>query len=322
MKVITCTKYGPPEVLRIEEIPKPVPNDNEILIKIHASTVTMGDSEMRRLKIPAPFGTLIRLAFALKNPKKILGQELSGEVEAIGKSVTKFKVGDKVFAPTDMSLGAHAEYKCMKETLPMAHIPNNMSYQEAATIPTGGLNGLHFLKAGEVKASDRILINGAGGSIGTYATQIAKSMGVEVTCVDSADKLEILTSIGADYVIDYKTQDFRENNKTYDAIIDIVGSCKIADTMQSLSDKGRFVMGNPRIPETLKGMFVSKKNGKKAVAALADYKVEAMLYLKELIEAGKVKAVIDKVYPLEQMADAHRYVDSGKKKGNLVIKVI
>lgn len=319
MRAVVCEKYGPPEVLKIAEIEKPIPKDNEVLIKIHASTVTMGDSEMRRLEIPAPFETLLRVTFALKNPKKILGQELAGEVEAVGKSVAKFKVGDKVFAPTDMSLGAHTEYKCMREKHPIAHIPNNMSYQEAATIPTGGLNGLHFLKVGEVKAGDKVLINGAGGSIGTYATQVAKSMGAEVTCVDSADKLQILTAIGADYVIDYKTEDFRKNGKTYHAIIDIVGSCKITDTMQSLTEKGRFVMGNPRIPETIKGLFISKKNGKKAIAALADYKVEDMLYLKGLIEAGKVKAVIDKVYPLEQIADAHRYVDSGKKKGNLVV---
>lgn len=322
MKAVTCIKYGTPEVLRLEEVPKPVPKDNEVLIKIHASTVTMGDAEMRRLEIPAPFKTFLRVALAIKNPKKILGQELAGEIEVVGKSVTKFKVGDKVFAPTDIGLGAHAEYKCLPEKKPIALIPSNMNYQEAATIPTGGLNGLHFIRKAELKPGEKLLINGAGGSIGTYATQIAKSMGVEVTCVDSAEKLGMLTSIGADHVIDYKTEDFTKNGKTYDAIIDIVGSCKISGTMQSLKPNGRLIMGNPRIPETLKGMFISKKDGKKAIAALADYKEEDLNYLKDLVEEGKIKAMIDKIYPLEQMADAHKYVDSGQKKGNLVISII
>ncbi len=321
MKAIVCLKHGSVDVLELAELPKPTPKDNQVLIKIHASTVTMGDSEMRRLLIPAPFKTFLRVSLALKNPKKILGQELAGEIEAVGKSVTKFKVGDKVFAPTDIALGAHAEYKCLPEKKPIGRIPANMNYHEAATIPTGGLNGLDFVKKAEIKSGDKLLINGAGGSIGTYATQIAKSMGAEVTCVDSIEKLEMLTSIGADYVIDYNAEDFRNSGETYDAIIDIVGSCKIADTMQSLSNGGRFIMGNPRIPETVKGLFVSKRNGKKAIAVLADYRQEDVDYLIELIEAGKIKAVIDKVYPLERMREAHQYVDSGKKKGNLVISI-
>lgn len=320
MRAVICTEHGSVDVLKLVDLPKPVPKDNEVLIKIHASTVTMGDSEIRRFIIPTPFRTFLRVAMAIKNPKKILGQELAGEVEAIGRSVTKFKVGDKVFTPTDIGLGAHAEYKCLPEKHPIAHIPANMNYQEAATIPTGGLNGLYFIRKAALKEGDSLLINGAGGSIGTYALQIAKLMGVEVTCVDSADKLEMLTSIGADHVIDYKSEDFTKNGKTYDAIIDIVGSCKISGVMSSLNKYGRFIMGNSRIPETIKAMFVSK-DGKKAIAALADYKIDDLNYLKGLIEAGQVKAVIDKVYPLEQMKEAHEYVDAGKKKGNLVISL-
>lgn len=321
MKAVTCSKYGSTDFLKLEEIGKPTPKANEVLIKIHASTVTLGDTEMRRFKIPVAFRLFLRISLALKNPKLIFGQELAGEVEAVGKDVTKFKVGDKVFAPTDIALGAHAEYRCLKENHPIAHLPKNMTFEEAATLPTGGLNGLYFLRKAEVKPRDEVLINGAGGSIGTYSTQIAKAWGAEVTCIDSAEKLDMLTSIGADHVIDYKTENFSKNGKAYDAIIDIVGNLTINGVLNSLKPNGRFILGNPSLSATFASKFKSLPDGKKAIAALAGYKVEDLEFLKQMAEEGKIKAVIDKTYYLEQMVEAHEYVEAGHKKGNLVIKI-
>ena len=321
MKAATCSKYGSTEFLKIEEVKKPIPKDNELLIKIHASTVTLGDTEIRSYKIPIAFRLFLRILLAIRNPKLILGQELAGEVESTGKNVTKFKVGDKVFAPTDIALGGHAEYRCLKESHPIALLPSNMNYGEAATLPTGGLNGLCFLRKAEVKSGDKVLINGAGGSIGTYSTQIAKAWDAEVTCIDSAEKLDMLKSIGADYVIDYKSEEFTENGKTYDAIIDIVGNLGINQVVNSLNTNGRFILGNPSLSQTFASKIKSLPDGKKAMAALADYTKEDVEFLKKMAEEGKIKAIIDKTYSLEEIAEAHEYVEAGLKKGNLVITI-
>jgi NADPH:quinone reductase-like Zn-dependent oxidoreductase len=250
----------------------------------------------------------------------ILGQELAGDVEAVGQAVTRFKEGDAVFAAALFRFGAYAEYACLPATYPVLK-PISMSHEEAATIPTGGINALHFLTAADVRSGQRILINGAGGSIGTYAVQIAKSFGAEVTAVDSADKLDMLRAIGADHVIDYAREDFTKRSQTYDAIIDVVGKSSFSDSIRSLNRNGRYVLGNPSLTGMLRARWTSMTSDKIVKFDQADYRPEDYATLTQLIDAGKVKPVIDRRYPLEQTAEAHRYVDSGRKQGNVIITV-
>ncbi len=320
MKAIIWPKYGSPDVLELKEVEKPTPKDNEVLINIFAATVFAGDCEMRRFDFPISFWLPLRLLFGLRKPRiKILGQELAGEIEAVGIEVKQFKKGDQVFASTDMSFGAYAEYICLPSTHPMAKKPINMTYEEAATIPTGGLNALHFLRKGNVQSGQEILIYGAAGSIGTFAVQIAKTFGAEVTAVDSTRKLDMLRSIGADHVIDYTQEDFTQNGETYDVVIDVVGKSSFSRSVRSLKQNGRYILGNPRFSGMIKGLWTSMISSKKVIIALAGYRTEDLVFLKELIEAGKIKSVIDRRYPLEQVAEAHRYVETGQKKGNVVI---
>jgi NADPH:quinone reductase-like Zn-dependent oxidoreductase len=322
MKAIVWTNYGPPDVLQLREVETPVPAENEVRIKVHAATVTAGDCEIRSLKIPILFRLPIRLYAGFRRPQRItiLGQELAGEVEAVGKGVTRFKEGDPVFAPTFFRFGAYAEYACLPETYPLLK-PANMTFEEAATITTGGVNGLHFLNVANVQPGGRVLINGAGGSIGTYGIQIAKSLGAKVTAVDSAEKLTMLRSIGADYVIDYTSEDFTKRGETYDVIIDVVGKSPFSGSLRSLKPNGRYILGNASLPAMIKSRFTPMTSGKKVMVALANYQAEDFARLRELIEAGKIKPVIDRRYPLEQTAEAHRYVEAGHKKGNVVITV-
>jgi NADPH:quinone reductase-like Zn-dependent oxidoreductase len=255
-------------------------------------------------------------------PKRITipGQELAGEIEAVGQNVTRFKKGDAVFAPSFFHFGAYAQYVCLPETYPVLK-PASLTYEEAATIPTGGVNGLHFLKVANVQSGERILINGAGGSIGTYAVQIARSLGAEVTAVDSAEKLAMLQSIGAEHVIDYMKQDFTKNGETYDVIIDVVGKSSFSRSLRALKPEGRYILGNVTLSALIRSRLTPMTQDKKVIIALADYKAEDFALLKEMIEAGKIKPVIDKCYPLEQIAQAHRYVEEGHKKGNVIITV-
>ncbi len=322
MKAIIWPKYGSPDVLELKEVEKPTPKDNEVLIKIVAATVFAGDCEMRRFDFPISFWLPLRLLFGLRKPRiKILGQELAGEIEAIGIEVTQFRKGDQVFAPTDMSFGAYAEYICLPSTHPMAIKPTNMTYEEAATIPTGGLNALHFLRKGNIQSGQKVLIYGAAGGIGTFAVQIAKTFGAEVTAVDSTRKLDMLRSIGADHVIDYTQEDFTQNGETYDVIIDVVGKSSFPRSVRSLKQNGRYILGNPRLSGMIRGLWTSMISSKKVIIALAGYKTEDLIFLKELIEAGKIKSVIDRRYPLAQVAEAHRYVETGQKMGNVVITI-
>jgi len=322
MKAIIWTKYGPPDVLQLQEVEKPEPKDDEILIKVKAATVTAGDCELRRFDITIMLWLPVRIMFGIRKPRiRILGQEMAGGIESVGKNVTQFKKGDLVFAATEMRLGAYAEYACLPDKYPIAIKPANMSYEEAATIPTGGLNALHFLRKGNIRGGQKVLINGAGGSIGTYALQIAKSYGAHVTCVDAAGKLDMLSSIGSDQVIDYTQEDFTANGETYDIIIDVVGTCSFSKTVKSLSQNGHYILGNPNLAGRIRGLWISITTGKKVKSELAKYKTEDLVKLKELIEAGKVKTVIDKKYPLEQVAEAHSYVEEGHKKGNVVISI-
>lgn len=320
MRAVVWTNYGPPDVLQLEAVDKPTPKDNEVLIKVVAATVFTGDCEMRRGDFPISFWLPLRLMFGIRKPRiKIIGQELAGEIEAVGKAVTSFKAGDHVFAPTDTSFGAYAEYICLPGTHPIQPKPSNMTHDEAATVPVGGLNALHFLRKGKVQSGERILINGAAGSIGTCAVQIAKAFGAEVTAVDSTEKIGKLRSIGADHVIDYTQEDFTRNGRTYDVIIDVVGKSPFSRSVKSLNNHGRYVLGNPRLAGAIKGIWTTLTSSKRVIVALAGYKTEDLEYLKELIEAGKLKAVIDRRYPLEKVADAHRYVETGQKTGNVVI---
>ena len=311
MKAIVWTKYGPPEVLQLKDIAKPTPKDNEVLIKIHATTVTAGDCEMRRMKTALKFRYLMRAYVGLIRPKRItkLGLELAGEIESVGKDVKLFKVGDQVFAATGfIGMGAWAEYICLPEEPKepeesdqaiLAIKPTNMTYEEATAVPVGGLEALYYTRQGDVLSGQKVLINGAGGTIGTFAVQLAKYFGAEVTGMDSTKKLDMLRSIGADHVIDYTQEDFTKSGETYDFILDIVGKISSSRSKKALKTTGIY-------------LNVRKGSGVKP-------KTEDLLFIKELIEAKKIKSVIDRSYPLEQIVEANKYVESGEKTGHVVI---
>jgi NADPH:quinone reductase-like Zn-dependent oxidoreductase len=323
MKAIVWTKYGSPDVLQLKEVEKPIPKDNEVLIRIYATTVTAGDCEARALKVPIWLSIFIRIYVGLLRPTriKILGQELAGEVEAVGKDVKLFKKGDQVFGATGFGLGSYAEYKCLPEDGAVAMKPANLTYAEAAAIPVGGLEALYFLRKGNIQSGQKVLIFGAGGSIGTFAIQLAKYFGGEVTGVDSTGKLEILRTIGADRVIDYTQEDFTKSGETYDVIIDVIGKSTFSGSVRSLKQNGRYLLANPGLSQLVRGRWTTLTSSKKVILGSAIQKTEDLIFLKKLIEAGKIKPVIDRRYPLDQTAEAHRYVDTGQKKGNVVITV-
>jgi NADPH:quinone reductase-like Zn-dependent oxidoreductase len=322
MKAVVWKKYGPPNSLHLEEVNKPVPRENEILVKIYAATVTAGDCELRRFQMPVLFWLPLRIYLGLRKPRNIiLGQELAGEIEAVGEKVKNFKPGDRVFAATEFSFGAYAEYICLATKRPIYKMPANLSFEEAATIPTGGINALHFVQKSTIQPGDKVLINGAGGSIGTYALQLVKLSQAEVTCVDSREKLEILLNWGADYVIDYRNEDFTKNGLVYDVIIDIVGNASFFRCLKSLRKNGRYILGNPGIGDMILGAIASLFTSKKIVSELAKYSAEDFKYLLYLFVENDLKPVMDKSFPLEQMVEAHTYVENGHKKGNVAIHV-
>ncbi len=323
MKAVVFTRYGSPDVLQLRQIAKPALKDDEVLIKVHATTVTMGDCEIRSSRFPLWLWPLIRIWIGVFRPrKKVLGQELAGEVEAVGKSVTRFQKGESIFASTGMHLGSYAEYVVLPEAPEegvLAAKPANMTYAEAAALPVGGLIAWDFLSRATIQAGQKVLINGAGGSIGTYAVQIAKVFGAEVTSVDSTAKLDMLRTIGSDHVIDYTQDDFTRSGVTYDVIFDIVGKSPFSRSLKSLQPDGRYLLANPGLSYMLRGAWVSRSTNQKVIFTAPTPKPEDITELQALIEAGQVKTVIDRYYPLEQTADAHRYVDTGRKQGNVII---
>lgn len=323
MKAIICTKYGPPDVLQLKEIPKPVPRDNELLIKIHAATATGGDCEIRRFKIHILFWLPLRIIMGIRKPKKntILGQELAGEIEAVGKNVKRFKPGDPVFGTPGMGFGAYAKYICLPETRMLAIKPTNMSYEEAATVPMGGYNALHFIRKANIQPGQKVLIYGASGSIGTMAVQLARYYGAEVTGVCSSANLDMVKSLGAVKVIDYTKEDFTKNGEIYDVILDVPGKSSFSGSLRSLKKDGLYLLANTRLLDMIRALWTSMTSDKKVIFEFASEKTEDLIYLKKLIEAGEIKPVIDRHYPLEQTAEAHRYVENGHKMGNVVITV-
>lgn len=325
MKAIVYTKYGPPDVLQLKGLAKPDPKDNEVLIRIYATTVTAEDCAFRK---GDPFMARLAVTGGFTKPTKtILGTQLAGEIVAVGKDVRRFKKGDQVYAALGAGLGAYAEYICLSESGALAIKPANMTYEQAAAVPSGALTALPFLReAANIQKGQKILINGASGSVGTYAVQLAKYFGAEVTGVCSSTNLELVKSLGADKVIDYTKEDFTKSHQTYDAIFDAIGKSSFSDCKRSLKPRGIYLSTVPTPAIMFQMFWTSKIGSQKAIFVATGLrasgeKTKDLTFLKELIEDGKLKPVIDRSYPLEQIVEAHSYVDKGHKKGNVVITI-
>lgn len=332
MKAIVYTEYGPPEVLRLDEVAKPTPKDDEILVKIFATSVNYGDLVARNFKnisagefnMPLPLWFLSKMYFGVSKPKiKILGSEFAGEIEAIGMNVKSFKPGDQVFGYLGQSMGAYAEYLCMPENGCVTDKPTNMTYEEAAVIPMGAIMALYLLREkGNIRNGGKVLINGASGSIGSAAVQIAKSyFGAHVTGVCGTPRIEFVRSLGADQVIDYTKEDFTQNGETYDLIFDILGKSSFDRCKNSLNEGGRYLLASFKMKQLIQMLWTSMIGSKKVICTFAPGSTEDLIAVKELIEAGKIKAEIDRSFPMGQAAEAHRYVEEGHKQGHIAIIV-
>ena len=331
MKAIVYTQYGPPDVLQLQEMAIPAPKANEILIRIEATTVNYGDLiaryfsniSPREFNMPMPLLLPARIAFGFRKPKKpILGSEFAGEVAATGHEVTRFKVGDQVFGYLGQNMGAYAEYRCMPEDGTVATKPGNMTYAEATAVPYGAIMALNILRKVDLQPGQKVLVNGASGSIGSAALQLARShFGAHVTGVCSTPRVAFVKSLGADRVVDYTKEDFTQNGETYDLILDILGKSSFSRCQNSLKQHGVYLLASFKTKQLFQMLWTSMIGGKRVICALANDKFEDLEFIKELVEAGKITTSIDRCYPLEQAAEAHRYVETGQKKGNVIITI-
>lgn len=323
MRAVVYEHYGPPDVLQLREIEKPIPKDNEVLIKVHATTVTSGDRRVRSLDVPAGFGLMSRLLFGITKPRKqILGTEIAGEIESVGKDVDKFKVGDQVFAFAGAGMGCYVEYKCMAQDGAVALKPSNLTFDQAAALSFGGSTACDFFRRGKLRSGESILVNGASGGVGSAAVQLARHFGAEVTGVCSAANFEMVKSLGATHVIDYASEDFTKNGKTYDVIMDTMGTAPFSRIKDSLRKGGRFLLVMGKLTGLLTIPWSSLMTGMKIVGGPAAERPEDLQFLAKLAQEGKFTPFIDRRYPFDQIAEAHRYVDTGRKRGNVVITLV
>lgn len=320
MKSIVCEKYGPPEVLQFKEIEKPEPASNEVRVRVHVTTVTAGDTRVRSLNMPFGFRFIGRLALGFSAPRQpILGTEFAGTVESVGRGVTKFSLGEEVFAFSGAKMGSYAEYICVAEDGVMARRPTNLTGSEAAALSFGGTTALDFLRRANLQKGEKVLVNGASGGVGTAVLQLAKYFGAHVTGVCSAGNVTWVGALGADKVVDYTAEDFTRNGETYDVIVDTVGNALFPRIKNSLNERGRLLQVVAGLQDMLRNPWVSMTTTRKVIAGPTAERAEDLLQLAAIAEAGHFKPVIDREYPFEQIVDAHRYVDTGRKKGNVVI---
>ncbi len=321
MKAIVYAEYGPPEVLRLTEAEKPSPADDEVLISVRAAEVTKADCEMRAFKFAVRWLWLpMRIVMGIRRPKRnILGCYFAGEIETVGKDVERLQAGEQVFVAAGLTMGGYAEYACVPSTATIVAKPSNMSFEEAAVVPLGGLNALHFMRRANIRRGETVLVIGAGGSIGLFSVQIAKAFGAEVTAVDATHKLDLLRSIGADHAIDYTRQDFTQNGESYDVIMDMRGNKSYSGTIESLKSGGRYLIANPRLSDMIRAVWTSKTTDKQVIFAFAREKPEELNDLKDMIEAGAIRSVVDRSYPLTQAAEAQRRVETEQRVGCIAL---
>lgn len=322
MKAMIATRYGPPEVMELQEVEKPTIKENEILVRIYATTVTAGDCEIRRFDLPVFIWWPMRVFMGLQKPKWIFGTELAGVVEEVGSKVTRFRRGNPIFAFSGMRFGAYAEYVALPESGIIARKPRNMNFEEAAAVHIGGLNALGFLRESNISPGQKVLIYGASGSIGTFAVQIAKNMGAEVTAVCSERNFEMVRSIGADHTIDYTKEDYAQAGEQYDCVFDAVGKDAFFHGLQAVKKGGSYIQASPELKHILCKPWIQLLKGKRVLLMPPTETVNDLEELRALIEAGKLRSVIDRVYALEEMIEAHRYVEKGHKRGNVAIRIV
>lgn len=323
MKAITYSSYGPPEVLQLKNVDKPVPKDDEVLIRVMAAEATKADCEMRSFRFAVMWFWLpLRIAFGVRKPRRqILGGYFSGVVDSFGKDVTQFSAGDEIFGSAGLKLGAYGEYVALPASCTIAAKPGNMSFAEAAAVPLGGLNALHFMRLANIQKGEKVLINGAGGSIGSHGVQIARSVGAEVTAVDSTHKEGMLRGFGADHFIDYTKEDFATTGRKYDVIFDMVPGSSYSACIKALSPHGRYLSGNPRLSVMLRSVLTTRFTNKTARFAFAGESIEELRTLKEMIENGTIESIVDRIYPMSQAADAHKLVETEQRLGAVVLAI-
>lgn len=322
MKAVVYERYGPPDVLQFQEVPKPVPRDNEVLIQIRATTVTSGDWRARSLEVPFGFGLISRLVFGLLKPRKpILGTELSGQVESVGKGVTQFAPGDPVFAFSGVGMGCHAEYKCMPETEAVALKPANLTFEEAAALSFGGTTALEFFRRAKLRRGEKVLVNGASGCVGSAAVQLAKHFGATVTGVCSGANLELVKSLGADHLVDYTREDFTRNGERYEVIVDTAGTAPYSRSRHALAENGRLLLILGRLPDLLSIPWIAMTSSHKVLGGPATGTGDDLRVLASLAEEGRFRPVIGRTFSFDEIVEAHHYVETGHKQGSAVVRV-